>query len=68
MARKESKPVEIRFCVYANATGPKLDVLQAYKLPVTGMSKADCVQFREELYKNPYVGTCTIYLDNGCHL
>lgn len=68
MAHKEGKPTEIRFCTYANATGPKLDVQHSYKIPVSNMSKEDCLKFVSELYKNPHVGTATIYLDNGCHI
>ena len=68
MKAKEGKPNEIRFCTYANATGPKLNVQHAYKIPVSNMSKEDCIKFRDELYKNPHCGTCIIYLDNGCHL
>lgn len=68
MNTKVSKPTEIRFCAYANATGPKLEVLNAYRIPVSNMSKEDCIKFRDELYKNPHIGTCTIYLDNGCHI
>lgn len=68
MKNQAAKPVEIRFNVYANAEGPKLEVQQAYRLPVTDMSREDCMRFRDELYKNPHVGTCTIYLDNGCHI
>jgi hypothetical protein len=68
MNKQVAKPVEIRFNVYANATGPKLEVLHAYRLPVTNMTREDCISFREELYRNPHVGTCTIYLDNGCHI
>lgn len=68
MTRPAAKPTEICFNVYANATGPKLDVLHSYRLPVSNMSREDCIKFRDELYKNPHVGTCTVYLDNGCHL
>lgn len=68
MNTKVSKPTEIRFCAYANATGPKLEVLHAYRIPVSNMSKEDCIKFRDGLYKNPHIGTCTIYLDNGYHI
>ena len=68
MKTKEGKPNEIHFCTYANATGPKLNVQHAYKIPVSNMSKEDCIKFRDELYKNPHCGTCTIYLYNGCRL
>lgn len=68
MKKKEGKPVEIRINVYANATGPKFEVMHVIKMPVFNMSKEDCQKFRESCSSNPYMGTVHILLDNGCHI
>lgn len=65
---KEGKPVMISFSVYPNATGPKFEAVTGFRIPLFGMTKEQADRVRGEIEKNPYAGTVTIHLDNGCHI
>lgn len=68
MNRKQGVPVELSFAVYANATGPKFEALTQFRIKLFAMTKEQAEYLRQEVYKNPHVGTATIHLDNGCHI
>ena len=66
--KKDSQPVLITFCVYPNAIGPKMNPVTGFRIPLFNMTKEQADKVRGEIEKNPYVGTVTIHLDNGCHI
>ena len=60
-----AKPTMVHFNTYDNATGPKFQVAQTFRINVAGMSVDECIALRNLLEKSNHVGTVTIFLDNG---
>lgn len=66
-AKESESDMLIHFNVYYEKNN-KTEVLTTFRIPLFNMNKEEAMRLRDEIVKNPFVGTVTILLNNGMHI